>query len=271
MTLHCLVVDPPRPGLALASLVDGPLDEDAAAELYAASAKDAMVAAARSGGELLVNYPTEDRLPGEHRSGTSPESELRDLAEEALDEPEEARFEVQVGSTFGARAGNAATHLLAEEDEDSVAVLRGTAPTLGRTALDGAAMKLRRHGVVVGPGTGGRAAYLGLSSTLDFEGAYEPPVVDGAEGSSVEGGDVPVRASEVEDLVERGVEAGHDVAFLATHPVIEDEAGLATTVAEVRARLRAGRIVPEYTAEAVERLGLRVVEENGVRRVAVDQ
>lgn len=267
MTLHCLVVEPPRPGLALAALTDGPLDGDGAAELYAGSLKDAMVAAARSGGELLINYPTEDQLPAEHRSGTSPESELRDLAEEALDEPGDARFEVQVGSTFGARAGNAATHLLAEEDEDSVAVLRGTAPTLGRTALDGAAMKLRRHGMVVGPGTAGRAAYLGLSSPIDFDGTYEPPVVDGAEGSSVDGGDVSVRASEVEDLVERGVEVGHDVAFLAVHPVIEDEAGLATAVAEIRARLRAGSIVPEYTAKAVERLGLRVVESDGCRRV----
>ena len=270
MTLHCLVVDPPRPGLALPGLVDGPLSAESAAELYAASVTDAMVAAARSGGELLVNYPTDEQLPETHRTGTSPEAALRDLAEAALEEPAEARFEVQVGSTFGARAGNAATHLLAEEDEDSVAILRGTAPTLGRTALDGVAMKLRRHQAVVGPGTGGRAAYLGLSEPIDFEGTFEPPATDSDGGDGPQGGPGDAgdgHATEVEDLVGRGVEAGHALAFLPMHPVIEDEAGLAAAVAEIRARRRAGSIVPEHTAEAVERLGLRVVEADGRRRV----
>ncbi|HKJ58686.1 MAG TPA: hypothetical protein VKA37_05620, partial [Halobacteriales archaeon] len=228
MTLHCLVVDPPRPGLSLPGLVDGPLDPGSAAALYAASIKDTMAAAARSGGELLVNYPAAEQLPAEHRTDTSPEAELRSLSADAVDDVGDVRFEVQVGSTFAARAGNAATHLLAEESEDSVAVLSGTAPSLGRTALDGAAMKLRRHEVVVGPGTGGRAAYLGLSDPIDFEGAYEPP--GGGDG----------RASEVEDLARRGVDAGYEVAFLPVHPVIEDEVGLATLVAEIRARLRAG-------------------------------
>ena len=276
MTLHCLVVDPPRPGLSLPGLVEragfeGPLSAEVAAELHAASISDAMVAATRSGGELLVNYPAEEQLPAEHRSDSSPESDLRALAESALDDPEAARFEVQVGSTFAARAGNAATHLLEQEEEDSVAVLRGTAPTLGRTALDGAAMKLRRNGVVVGPGSGGRVAYLGLSELVDFEGAYEPPTADPGGTGDGDGRDEGAGATtELEDLVGRGVEAGHDVAFLASHPVVEDEAGLATAVAEIRARLRAGSIVPEHTAEAVERLGLRVVAEDGERRVVAE-
>ena len=266
MTLHCLVVDPPRPGLSLPGLVDGPLDPESAATLYAASIKDAMAAAARSGGELLVNYPPAEQLPAEHRTDTSPEAELRSLAADAVEGVEEVRFEVQVGSTFAARAGNAATHLLSEEGEDSVAVMSGTAPTLGRTALDGAAMKLRRHEVVVGPGTGGRVAYLGLSELVDFEGAYEPP---SAEASAADGG--AGRTTEVEDLVELGLAAGHEIAFLPVHPVIEDEAGLATLVAEVRARLRAGRNVPAHTAAAVEQLGLRVVDEDGMRRVVVGE
>lgn len=247
MTLHCLVVDPPRPGLSLPGLVGGPVDADGAATLYAAATSDAMVAAERSGGELLVNYPAADQLPAQHRTETSPEAELRALARAALSSPEEARFEVQVGATFAARAGNAASHLLAEGGEASVAVLRGTAPTLGRTALDAAAMKLRRTPLVIGPGTGGRVAYLGLSAPIDFDGAYAPP--------------------EAEDLAQRGVEAGHEVEFLAHHPVIEDEPGLASLVAEIRARERAGRIVPEHTASVVDELGLRVVEADGVRRV----
>lgn len=250
MTLHCLIVDPPRPGLSLPGLVDGTLSADGAAALHAASISDAMVAAERSGGELLVNYPAEEQLPEAHRTGTTAEDQLRELAAEVLESPDDARFEVQVGSTFAARAGNAASHLLSEEGEATVAILRGTAPTAGRTALDGAAMKLRRTPVVVSPGTGGRAAYLGLAEPIDFEGAYEPP--------------------EVEDLVDRGVEAGHEVEFLAHHPVIEDEAGLASLVTEIRARRRAGRIVPEHTDAVVDRLGLRVVDADGERRVVAE-
>lgn len=250
MTMHCLVVQPPRPGLALPGLVDGPLSAAAAAALAGAATKDEMRAAEDSGGELLVNYPTEDQLPAAARTGTAPEAELRALAEEALREPDAARFEVQVGSSFAARAGNAATHLLRDEGETSVAILRGTAPTLGRTALDGAAMRLRRTPVVVGPGSGGRVTYLGLAEPIDFDGAYDPP--------------------EVEDLARRGVEAGHAVEFLSHHPVIEDEAGLASLVAELRARERAGRNVPPFTAAVVDDLGLRVLEEDGGRRVVAD-
>lgn len=247
MTLHCLLVRPPRPGLVLPGLVDGPLTADEAATLYEAAIADAMVAAERSGGELLVNYPAEDQLPAAHRTDTTAEAALREVAATALADPDAARFEVQVGSSFAARAGNAATHLLDEEGEASVAVMDGTAPTMGRTALDGAAMKLRRTPVVVSPGTGGRVAYLGLAEPIDFGGAYEPP--------------------EVEDLVARGVRAGHDVAFTAHHPVIADEAGVAALVTEVRARREAGGIVPEATAAAVDELGLRVEDDGGRRRV----
>ena len=265
VTCHCLVVDPPEPERSLPGLVEGSLDPDQAAALHEAALKDAMVAAARSGGDLLVNYPAADRSDEEDGAGQTPEAALRDLAEAALEDPDEARFEVQVGSTFAARAGNAATHLLAEED--SVAILRGTAPTLDRTALDGAAMKLRRHEVVLGPGSGGRAAYLGLSEPIDFDRAYQAPSVG---STRVDSPAHDRRAPEVEDLAARGVAAGHEVAFLAHHPVIEDEAGLAAAVAEIRARLRAGRNVPEHTAGAVEELGLRVVESEGVRRVVAD-
>lgn len=235
MTLHVLVVEPPESGESLPGVVDGPLAPEAAASLHEASIMDAMVAAELSGGELLVNHP-EDA-----------EAAFRSMAEAALEAPDAVRYEVQVGSSFAARAGNAATHLLEEEAVDSVAVQRGTAPTVDRTALDGAAMQLRRNEVVIGPGTGGRDAYLGLSAPIDFEDAFDPPAI--------------------ETLARRGVDAGHDVAFLATHPVIEDEAGLATLVATVRARRLAGRAVPAHTAEAIEALDLRVSVTDGRRGV----
>jgi hypothetical protein len=96
-------------------------------------------------------------------------------------------------------------------------------------------------------GTGGRDAYLGLSAPIDFEDAFAPP--------------------EVETLADRGIAAGHEVAFLSMHPVVEDEAGLAALVASIRARRRGGRAVPEHTAAAVEELGLELSVADGQRRV----
>lgn len=236
MTLHCLV-----PEAGLPALAGGPLTADGTARLRAAALQDAMVAAEGSGGELLVSWPTEGRPPEAVKSGTTAEAELRALAEEALDDPGSVRFEPQVGESFAERAANAAAHL---EEEASVAVLPGTAPTLDRTALDGAAMRLRRVPVVLAPGTGGRVPYVGLAEPLDLDGAFESPAV--------------------ETLAGRAVDAGHDVEFLGHHPVIESRGGLASVVAAVRARRRADRPVPEHTARAVEELDLRVGE-GGVR------
>ncbi len=248
MTVHALLVDPPRPGLALPGLVDaGPLDDDAAATLAGAMVRDAAVAATESGGDLLVNYPPAAQLPAANRAG--PEAELRELLEGALSDPDDVRFEVQVGDSFAARAGNAVAHLLREEDADSVAVLDGRAPTLSRTALDSAAMKLRRSEAVVGPAPGGRVAYLGLTEPIDFEGAWTPP--------------------ELRTVVDRAVDAGHDVDFLPMHPRVDGPGGLASLVALVEARRAAGRLVPRHTAAAIESLGLRVVAEGDGRRVVV--
>lgn len=234
LTLHAVLVDPPRPGVVLDILAaEAPVTEAEAAKLYAAMAKDTLRAVEGSGGELLVNYRPDDLLPGE--SGDA-EAEVRALAEEALDEPEAARFEVQVGSTFAARTGNTATHLLREESVSSVAILEPTAPTVTRVALDGAAMKLRRHGAVIGPAPGGRVYYLGLTGAIDFEGAYDSP-------------------AQV-TLADRAVNADHDVEFLGMHPVVETAADLASVVATVEARRIAGVIVPRFTAAAIDELGL---------------
>lgn len=250
MTVHALVVEPPRLGRALPGLVeDGPLDGEAAATLAAAAIRDAAAAAVASGGDLLVNYPDADRLPADGTGDASPADALRDLVGEAVDDLDAVRFEVQVGGDLAARAGNATTHLLEREGIDSVAVLDGLAPTLDRTALDEAAMKLRRSEVVLGPAPGGRVAYAGFTAPVDFEAAWTPP--------------------EVVTLAERGRDAGHDVDFLPVHPRLDDPDGLATVVALVEARRRAGRRVPAHTARAIEDLGLRVVADGDGGRTVV--
>ncbi len=243
MTTVAVLCDPPRPGLVLPDLVEtSPLSAEETADLYAAMLGDVCRAVETSGGELLVNYRADDALP-EYEGEGSAEAELRSVVRSALDDPDEARFEVQVGETFAGRAGNTATHLLDGEGVTTVAVVEPTAAFLGRAQVDNAAMKLRSSGVVLGPSTGGRVYYAGFRETVDFDGAYTAP--------------------EVETLTDRGLDAGHDVDFLPMLPVVETGEDLADALSLIRARQRAGRIVPRSTAETLDDLGVDVVAEGG--------
>lgn len=249
MTTLAVLADPPRPGLVLPRL-SPPLDPDGAATLYAASLADTFRAVARSGGDLLVNYRADDDLPSAFRGEESAETAVRSVAHEALDDLADVRFEVQVGSTFAARAGNTVTHLLREEGVDSVAILDGTAPFLTRPAIDAAAMKLRTSEVVLAPASRGHVAYAGFTAPIDFEGAWTPP--------------------EVATLADRAIDSELDVDFIERQPVLRTATDLATVVAEVEARRRAGRHHPPATAAAIDQLGLRVGERDDERRVFVD-
>ncbi len=224
-----------------------PLTEAEAAELYAVMVKDALLAAERSGGELLVNYRPDDLLPDEYAGDESAEAEVRALAADALGGVEDVRFEVQVGSTFDARAGNAATHLLREEGVQSVAVVRGSAAFLTRTIVDSAAMKLRTNEVVLGPATGGRAYYAGFTEPIDYAGAFAPP--------------------ELETLTARATDAGHSVEFLPMQPVVERGDDLLHLLPLLEARIEARRIVPKHAATFVREKGLRAEFGDGEPRV----
>lgn len=244
MTVLAVFADPPRPGLVLPELAESsPLSETEAADLYAASLKDTFAAVERSGGELLVNYRPEEMLPEEYHGDQSAEAEVRALAADALEDPSDARFEVQVGSTFSARAGNTVTHLLDREEVQSAAIVPGTAPMLARKDIDGAAMKLRQNEVVLGPSERGGVYFAGFTGTVDFEDAYATPAI--------------------ETLTARGADAGHDVEYLPAKSRIETGADLLSLVPILNARIAAGRIVPEHTATLLHEWGLRVVEEDG--------
>ena len=235
MTVIAVLADPPREGLVLSELVEAtPLTAAEAAELYAAMFRDVCLAVERSGGDLLVNYRAEESLPGECVGEATPEAELRGHAADALGGTETVRFEPQVGSSFSARAGNTVTHLLREEGADSVAVLRPTAPFLGRTHVDSAAMKLRSSAVVLGPAPDGRVHYAAFADTVDFEGAFADP------------------ERELETLTTRARDAGHDVDFLPMLPVLERGSDVGTGLPFLRARLGAERIVPANTAAFVD-------------------
>ncbi|RYJ14112.1 hypothetical protein ELS19_09150 [Halogeometricum borinquense] len=253
MTVVALMADPPRPGLVLSELAEtSPLSETEAADLYAAMLKDSMVAVSRSGGDLLVNYRSEDLLPEAYREedGTA-EAAVRTLAADALDDPSEARFEVQVGSSVSARAGNTMMHLLRDEDVRTAAVVRGDAPFFTRSKIDSMAMKLRTNEVVLGPSTAGRSYVAGFSDPIDFSEAFTTP--------------------EVETLTARANDAGHNVAFLEMQPTVRTGVDLLTLVPAIRARWQADRIVPGYTAEFVVETGLNVVEEDGEPTLVRDE
>jgi len=234
MTTVAVLCDPPRPGLVLDDLVDTtPLSQGEAAELYAALTRDAVRAVAKSGGELLVNYRPDDHLDGDG----DPEAELREVVAEVVD-PEEARFERQVGETFAGRAGNTATHLLENEGVASVAITRPEAAFLARTEIDSSAMKLRSTDAVLAPSPGGRAYFAAFGDTIDFAGCYAPPAF--------------------ETLTDRCLDAGLDIEFLETKPYLETAADLADVVTSVRTRRKAGGLLPPELAAWVADCGLVV-------------
>ena len=239
MATLVVLADPPVEGVVLSDIVEStPVTAPEATRLYKAMLTDVCRGVQASSGDLLVNYRPAAQVPAD----VDPETSLREVLDDALEAPEDARYEVQVGETFAGRVGNTATHLLEEEAEDSIAVFGPTVPFLGRQQIGSAAMKIRSSDVVLGPTTDGRVYYAGFTDVMDFENAYETPAV--------------------ETLTEHAQDADLDVDFLPMGPVVETGRDLADVVAQIRARLRAGRNVPLETASAVTDLGL-YTEEDG--------
>ena len=234
MTTVAVLADPPVEGAVLEDLAGGLLSDREATDLYAAMLTDVCRAIESSGADLLVNYRPADQVPGVE----DPEASIRELLEPELHAPADARYEVQVGSTFAARVGNTVTHLLERESVATAAAVEPTAALLARQQIDSAAMKLRTSDIVLGPTTDGRVYYAGFGEPVDFDDAYATPGV--------------------ETLTERAGDADLDVDFLPTNPVLETRADLRTAVPVLRARRQAGRVVPPRTTTLVQQYGLRV-------------
>ncbi|PSP76978.1 hypothetical protein BRC81_11595 [Halobacteriales archaeon QS_1_68_20] len=241
MSVVVVPADPPREGLVLPELPEtSPLSTRQAADLYAAALKDVAVAVSESGGNLLVNYRPDDLLPDHHRVDESAEAAVRATVATALGDLDDVRFEKQVGSTYSARIGNTVTHLLESEDPGAVLVVDPTAMLAGRTVVDAAGMKSRTSEVVLGPAPGGRLHLAGFTEPVDFEDAFA--------------------TAPLSTVAERATAAGFGIDFVEFSPVVETGADLTTLVSVLRARLAAGRAVPDNTTEVVEALDLRVVD-----------
>lgn len=242
MTVVAVPATLPRPDLVLARLPEtSPLSPDEATNLYAASFKDVVRAADASGGEPLVNYRAASDLPDHYDA--DPETELRALVADVVDDIDDVRFEVQVGSTRAARVGNTITHLLDSEGVRSAAIADPRAPLLGRSQIDSAAMKLRTNELVLGPASGGRFYFAGFTAPVDFADADRPPAL--------------------ETLATRGRDAGHDIEFVESLPLVADGVDLLTLCSRIRSRVTAGRVVPKYTTALLDELGLYVTDEAG--------
>ena len=183
--------------------------------LEEAATVDVLRAADRSGGDVLLTHPEDDQSTAET------------LTERAgLEEP---RLESAVGGSPSARLGNVVTHLLEREDASAVGVFDPATALLERTHVDGVAMALRRHEVVLGPALGGGWYSCGFTEPVDFTDVLaERPLVT---------------------LTDRGTAAGRSVDHAPILPTVATDTGRETTRAIVESRSMAGRSVPAATAK----------------------
>lgn len=253
MTVVVALVDPPREGLVLPRLVETTsLSPSDAVTLYEAFVEDLCLAAAESGGDLLINYRPDDQLPSEYQTGEPVEPVFEELVINAIGEDAlaDTRIEVQVGSTESARIGNTVTHLLDEEGAGSVTICDPAVPFRSRQHIDSTAMKLRRRPIVIGPAPRGRVHTVAFKDTIDFTDAFIQP-----------------------SLVTLGYharDADHDVDFAPNLTIVETHDDLLGVLAELRARQTAGRWVPSATARAVSDIGLRIDASDDAPRVSLD-
>lgn len=235
------MADAPVEGVACRSLVEEtPLTAADGVALYRAVLKDVIGTLAEATIDPLVNYPSAEDLPADADVEKRPEAALRGIAASVV-EPErleDFRFEVQVGSNFSAKAGNAITHLLRDEGQQSAAVLRPCVPRLERSVIDEAAIKLRRNEVVLGGAGDGEVYYAGFSEPIDFEDVFE--------------------TNAIEEAALRAGEAGLSVDFAREREVLHSARDLRTVVTRLRAGVAAGKQVPEHTWSFIEDRGIRV-------------
>lgn len=234
MTTVLVLADPPRedalPGLS------GVLSKEGRRRLSRAFLQDVIQAADAAAGDMLIAVRHGEAVGHDQASAEETVREAMGPADGV--DADAVRIERQVGSTPSARLGNAVTHLIEEEDVDSVVAVWPGAPMLGRADIDGAAMKLRQRSVVLGPATRGRIALAAFRAPIDFTEAMSRPAVL--------------------SLTTAARDADLAVDFIAEQILVDTHADLSSLVIAIRARLLADRLVPPQTTAAISDLGLRL-------------
>jgi hypothetical protein len=226
MTTVVVLADPPVRE-CVPTLLPESGDSGRNVALYRAMLADVCATIQHGEADVLINYRDPETVP-DH---VDPEATVRELLESELAEPDAVRYEVQAGSDDASKIGNALTHLLDTEEQPTAGFARPTALFVRREHIGTTAMHLRTSDVVVGPATGGRVSFGAFTESLDFTDVFAPPAV--------------------ETLTERARSAGLDVAFLPTTPLWEEPADRRSVLSLLRARMRAGALVPDRTADLI--------------------
>ncbi len=238
-------VDPPREGLSLSALsATAPITDAEACRLYEASVTDVVSAVEQSGGDLLVNYRDKETLP-EGVTADDPESELSEWLTDVL-EDDDVRLERQVGSTRSARIGNTVTHLLKRENASAVGVLEPTVPLVRRGEIDSTAMALRRHEVVLGPGSAGGTYLSAYTKPIDFTDAYTTPSLS--------------------TLARQSAGADCSLGFAPMLPTLETADGLRETMTTLEARAIADRPGGSATAAVLDEIAITIGTDGTLER-----
>jgi hypothetical protein len=239
VTTVVLLPDPPVEEIAGERLVaETDLTPADGLAIYRATLADTLSTLEEGTADVLVNYPPADDLPA-NSDGLNPETELRRIAGTVMtpEAVEAVRFEPQVGSDRSARAGNAITHLVRDEGEQSAAVLFPT-PRLVRSIVDEASLKLRRADVVLGPATRGEVYYAGFADLIDFTDVFA---------------ERPIGA-----ITRRAREADLDVDFVRTREVLDGKASFEGVLTRIRADAIAEKPVPEHLWETIQERNIRI-------------
>lgn len=240
MTTVAVLVEDSSKRTLLSDLVErNVLSRGETGDLFEAMVRDVIGTVDRSGGEVVVAARTDDVDLG----GTDPHGETDESLRHRFGEAVEGELEVEVSGESDRASWIEAVlrSLLDRPGVETAAVVPASVPMLERTHVDGAAMRLRRSSMVLGPDHRGGTFYVGTDGSAAFGGGLDPSV-------------------EV-SLVREARRRGSEVDFLPVVPTVRGGRDLRWLVGHVEALRAAGRRVPARTAAWIDGVGATMTDE----------
>lgn len=240
MTTVAVLVEASNKRTLLSDLVErNVITRGETSDLFEAMIRDVIGTVERSGGEVVVAARTDD----EDLEGTDPHVEIDESLRRRFGEAVEGELDVEVSGESDRAVWIEAVlrSLLNRPGVETAAVVPASVPMLERTHVDGAAMRLRRASMVLGPDHRGGTYYLGVGDVAVLGAGLDPSV-------------------EV-TLVRGARQQGSEVDFLPVVPTVTDGRDLTWLVGHVEALRTAGRRIPERTAAWIDGVGATVTDE----------